>query len=491
MTTEHTPRQEQTSGSALPRSTPEAQGIPSSAIMAFVDDAECKALGLHSLMLVRRGHVVAEGWWDPYGAAAPHMLFSLSKSFAATAAGLAVAEGRLSLDDAVLSFFPAEAPADPSPHLAAMRLRHLLSMSTGHDQDTTGRLRDASDGDWVRAFLAQPVEHAPGTHFVYNSGATYLVSAIVQKATGQTLLDYLGPRLFGPLGIEHPTWESSPQGINVGGWGLSVTTEDIARFGLLYLQNGEWRGERLLPASWVAEATSKQVSNGDGSDNDWAQGYGFQFWRCRHNAYRGDGAFGQLCVVLPAQEAVVAITAGTSDLGGVLNLVWEHLLPAMQPSPLSENAEAQQTLRARLESLSLPAPEGQPMSPLAATVSGRTYAFDASDDNEHKIETVQWDFRPDGATVTLQSASGLTQIEAGATGWHRGITAFGGSDPRPVGAWGAWAAEDTYVLTAYFSETPFSITLTARFSDSRVQLEVRQNVSFGPTDRPPLEGRVV
>jgi len=160
---------------ALPRSTLEAQGMPSAAVLAFVDDAERRALGL------------------------------------------------------------------------AMRVRHLLSMSTGHDQDTTGSLRAAADGDWVRAFLALPVEHAPGTHFVYNSGATYLVSAIVQKATGQTLLDFLGPRLFGPLGIAAPTWGNSPQGINVGGWGLSITTEDIARFGLLYLQDGEWGGGRLLP----------------------------------------------------------------------------------------------------------------------------------------------------------------------------------------------------------------------------------------------------
>ena len=226
-----------------------------------------------------------------------------------------------------------------------MRVRHLLSMSTGHDQDTTGRLR--AGGDWVRAFLALPVEHAPGTHFVYNSGATYLISAIVQKATGQTLLEFLGPRLFGPLGIAAPTWESSPQRINVGGWGLSLTTEDIARFGLLYLQDGEWNGVRLLPAGWVAEATSAQVPNGDDPNSDWAQGYGFQFWRCRHGAYRGDGAFGQFCIVLPEQEAVVAITAGSGDMGGILGLVWEHLLPALGPGVLPADPAAQDALRRR------------------------------------------------------------------------------------------------------------------------------------------------
>ena len=248
MTTEQTLTPPQAAENTLPRSTPEAQGLPSSAVIALADEAERKDLGLHSLMVLRHGHVVAEGWWDPYGPTHPHMLFSLSKSFCSTAAGLAVAEGRLSLDDTVLSFFPAEAPADPDANLAAMRLRHLLSMSTGHEADTTGRLRDGEGGTWVRSFLAQPVERMPGTHFVYNSGATYMVSAIVQKVTGETVLDYLGPRLFGPLGITGQSWETSPQGVSVGGWGLNITTEDIARFGLLYLQEGIWHGERLLPA---------------------------------------------------------------------------------------------------------------------------------------------------------------------------------------------------------------------------------------------------
>ncbi len=476
---------------ALPRSTPEAQGVPSAAVLAFVDDAERRALGLHSLMLLRRGKVVAEGWWDPYRPTAPHVLYSLSKSFAATAAGLAAAEGFLTLDDTVLSFFPDEAPRGPGPHLAAMRVRHLLSMSTGHDQDTTGSLRAAIDGDWVRAFLALPVEHAPGTHFVYNSGATYLVSAIVQKATGQTLLDFLGPRLFEPLGIAAPTWESSPQGINVGGWGLSITTENIARFGLLYLQNGKWSGTQLLPAAWVAAATSAQVSNGDDPNSDWAQGYGFQFWRCRHDAYRGDGAFGQFCIVLPAQEVVVAITAGSGDMGGILGLVWEHLLPAMGPGILPADPAAQDTLRRRLAALSLPMLEGEAESPNAASVSGRTYTFETNADDEYRIETARWDFGQDGAIATIQAAGGIHRIESGASAWRHGTTTFGAGTVRPVGAQGAWADEDTYVLTAYFSETPHAVTLTAHFTDGGVLLDIRQNVSFGPTVAVPLTGRAL
>ncbi len=222
----------------LSRSTPEAQGIPSAAILAFVRAAEQQELELHSFMLLRHGQVVGEGWWNPFGPDDLHHLYSLSKSFTSTAVGFATGEGRLSVEDTVLSFFPDDAPEQVHANLAAMRVRHLLSMSTGHDKDSMEALFEQPEGNWVRGFLAAPVEHEPGTHFVYNSGATYMLSAIVQKLTGLTLLDYLRPRLLTPLAIEQATWQSDPRGINVGGWGLSITTEAIARFGQLYLQHG-------------------------------------------------------------------------------------------------------------------------------------------------------------------------------------------------------------------------------------------------------------
>ena len=257
-------------------------------------------------MLVRHGHVVAEGWWAPYAAEAPHSLFSLSKSFTSTAVGMAIAEGKLSLDDEVLKFFPDDAPAEPSANLKAMRVSDLLRMSTGQQTEPPRN----PDQVWTKVFLAHPVPFKPGTHFLYNTSATYMLSAIVQKATGMTVLDYLRPRLFEPLGIEHPTWETSPQGVSTGGYGLSIRTEDIARFGQLYLQKGKWQGKQLVPAAWVEAATARQTSNGSDPKSDWAQGYGYQFWRCRHGAYRGDGAFGQFCVVLPEEDAVIAITSG-------------------------------------------------------------------------------------------------------------------------------------------------------------------------------------
>ena len=314
----------------LPRSVPEAEGVASTSIQEFVESADKKLDSLHSFMLVRHGKVVAECWWAPYTADAPHSLFSLSKSFTSTAVGLAAAEGKLSVDDPVLKYFPDEAPKTPGPNLKSMRVSDLLRMSTGQ-QVEPGR---PADKPWTTNFLAQPVPNKPGTHFLYNTSATYMLSAIVQKATGATVLDYLRPRLFEPLGIENPTWEKSPEGITTGGFGLSVRTEDIARFGLLYLQHGTWNGKQVVPSSWVAAATSLQTSNGSNPDSDWERGYGYQFWRSRHGAYRGDGAFGQFCIVMPEQDAVIAITSGLKDMQAVLNLVWDKLLPAMKDRPL-------------------------------------------------------------------------------------------------------------------------------------------------------------
>jgi CubicO group peptidase (beta-lactamase class C family) len=361
-------------------------------------------------MLLRHGQVVAEGWWQPYGPEDPHKLYSLSKSFTSTAVGLAVAEGYFLVNEPILSFFPEEAPARVSENLAAMRVRHLLSMSAGHAEDTMNPMVESEDGNWVKAFLALPVEYEPGAHFLYNNGASYMLSAIVQKVTGLKLLDYLQPRLLEPLGIEHATWETSPQGINTGGWGLSLKTEEIARFGQMYLQKGMWRGQRLLSEAWVEEATTRQVANDPAENIDWEQGYGYQFWRCRHGAYRGDGAFGQFCVVMPDQQVVLAMTAGVGKMQGVLDLVWKHLLPALAPAPLPEDNLAQAALSRKLASLAFLPVQGQPSSLSAARVSGKSYLFEA---NDQKVKTISCDFNGEGVSLTLQNEEGEHQVGCG------------------------------------------------------------------------------
>lgn len=476
---------------SLPRSTPEAQGISPAAIISFVETADRNVDSLHSFMLVRHGHVVAEGWWSPYNAESPHSLYSLSKSFCSTAVGLAIAEGKLSLDDPILKFFPDDAPAEPSENLKAMRVRDLLCMATGHKTEPPRTPEQA----WTKTFLAQPVPFKPGTHFLYNTSATYMLSAIVQKVTGQTLLDYLRPRLFAPLGIEHPTWETSPQGISTGGYGLSIRTEDIARFGQLYLQKGKWQDKQLVSEAWIKTATSRHITTGRDVKGDWGQGYGFQFWRCRHGAYRGDGAFGQYCIVMPEQDAVLAITSGVRDLQGVLNVVWDKLLPGMKPSALPPDEEVRTKLQHTLAGLTL-RPQKGTASP--AKVSGKKYIFPANPRNLEAISLLS-DGQDSEVTMAMRMAGAQQRIVCGRGTWRKGQAAWrtgalrpitpAGLALQPVAASGAWTADDTFTAKLCFYETPFVITVKLKFSGNEVQLDSEANVGFGPAKEPPLVGK--
>jgi CubicO group peptidase (beta-lactamase class C family) len=464
----------------LPRSKPEQQGLSSAAVLSFIETVDEKIDSLHGFMLLRHGHIVAEGYWSPYNAESPHMLFSLSKSFTSTAVGLAVAEGKLSVDDEVLKFFPEAAPAERSANLKAMRVSDLLRMSTGQQTEPPRPV----DQSWVKTFLAHPVPFKPGTHFQYNTSATYMQSAVVQKATGQTLLEYLQPRLFQPLGIEHPTWEMSPEGIATGGYGLSIRTKDIASFGQLYLQNGKWKGKQLVPEAWVAAATARQTSNGSNPSSDWDQGYGYQFWRCRHGAYRGDGAFGQYCIVLPEQDAVIAINSGLRDMQAVLNHVWEKLLPAMQPEPLPADEAATAKLEQKLRSLMLPPQKGTAEAKVAA---GRKYVFP---ENDRKLQSVQLESKSaEEQTFVTQIEGTEYRIDCPRNRWSKGKMPWSKQPVHPAAASGAWTEEDTFSVKLCFYETPYVFNIRLKFTGNELQLSSESNVGFGGTKDAPLVGK--
>lgn len=317
---------------------------PDSVISAtdnFFSEAAADSLDVHSMMIVKDGKVIFSRWQSEGVDSVPHVLHSVSKTFTATAVGLAIADGKMKLTDKVIDFFPDKLPAEVSDNLKAMTVRDLLTMSCGHDEDPTGVCRDSED--WVAAFLAYSVKHQPGTFYCYNSLGTYMLSAIVQKVTGEKVVDYLTPRLFEPLHIDKPRWDESPQGINTGGWGLYLKTEDLAKMGQLLLQKGEWNGRQVIPADWVEEMSKKQVESINPGTrmeqaaergltvetSDWMQGYGYQMWRCRPGCYRADGANGQYIIIVPDKNAVIAITSNVQDLQKELNLVWDNILPVL------------------------------------------------------------------------------------------------------------------------------------------------------------------
>ncbi|WP_428656928.1 serine hydrolase domain-containing protein [Runella sp.] len=489
---------------SLPRTTPEIQGIDSAGISAFLGAVAQSKHEFHSLMIVRHGHVVAEGWWAPYRADLKHTLYSMSKSFTSTAVGFAVAEGKLKTSDLVVSFFPNDLPATISENLAKLKVKDLLSMSVGQEAEPLIRNED----NWAKSFLATPIKYTPGSVFLYNSIATYMCSAIVQKVTGQKIVDYLKPRLFEPLGIEGADWEEDSQGINTGGWGLRVRTEDLAKFGQLYLQKGLWNGKQLIPKAWVEEATTFKIQQPapakptrSNDQNDWLQGYCYQFWRCRHNAFRGDGAFGQYTIVMPDQDAVIAITSETSNMQGILDLVWEHLLPAMKSQSLPANALANKELKQQLVALALLPPKGGVIRSTAAKVSGKLFQIEP---NSLNIESISLAYREgDTYQFFIKDKAGEHRFICGLEKWAFGETDL--SQPNlvvspkikrerisKIAASGSWREPNTFEITMRYYETPHRDFITCKFEGDSVQVSFDNSMNrmSGAKDkRPVLQGK--
>ncbi|MCM1977371.1 serine hydrolase [Streptomyces sp. G1] len=435
---------------ALLTSTPAAQGVDSSGVHAFLDALESDPdIEPHSLMILRHDHLVAAGWWAPCAPDRPQLLYSLSKSFTSTAAGFAVAEGLMSLDDAVISYFPEYDAEVTDPRTRAMLVRHVASMASGHKDETLDRARAIDPDDLVHGFLLLPPDRDPGTVFAYNQPATFTLAAIVQRVTGRTLTDYLRPRLFDPIGIGEVAWLRDRAGRELGFSGLHATTDAIARLGQLYLRGGTWDGRQVLPRSWVAEASRVHTPNADGpmAGADWRQGYGLQFWKSRHG-YRGDGAYGQYCLVLPEQDAVIALTSATVEMQRVLDLVWTHLLPACGPDPLTGRERADAALAERLAALALPPAPGKPApEPWTAVSFGSDWV------------SAEVDTAPDGYRLTLVEEGHRIDLRLVPGEWT--VT----EEPVPTAVSGGWSDADTLEAEVLFLETPHRLAVTCSLPD--------------------------
>jgi CubicO group peptidase (beta-lactamase class C family) len=453
------------------------------AVEGFVDAVG--KLGVHGFVLLRHGETVAEGWWEPYGPDRPHTLYSLSKSFTSTAVGLAVADGLLSVEDLVVDHLPGDGD------LRGMRVRHLLTMTTGHDADAAPLMALDPDGDWVRGLHRVPVRHEPGTRFVYNSGATYALSAIVQRRTGETVLDYLRQRLFEPLGFGPAAWDTCPRGVSLGGWGLRLRTADVARFGQLYLQGGRWQGRQLLPAGWVEAATAFQVPNADqDSSPDWRQGYGYQFWRCRHGAFRGDGAFGQFVVVMPEQDQVVAINAGTQDMQAVLDAVWTHLLdaaPAPAAAPRLEGLRIPALTDTAEPAADLPGREFRVADPVAPPQRG----YRPPIDQPSRIEGFAVVRASPGWVVRLDDEHGAHRFACEPGRWHASTMTTSDGAVHPIATTGAWRGPATFELRVCHTAEPCTRTYTARFDATGVTVAPEDSVGFDFTLHPTVRAEAV
>lgn len=427
---------------SLPRSTPSARSFDATGVLDLVDSLEEAAgVELHGLMVVQGGHVIAEGWWAPYTAERLHLFYSLSKSFTATAVGLAAAEGLVDLDATVLSYFPELDAEVTDPRSRSILVRHVLAMASGHTAETIDRAEAADPVDLVRGFLLTPPEEEPGSVFAYNQPCTFAAAAIVARVSGGSLTEYLRPRLLDPLGIGETAWLRDASGREIGYSGLHATTEAAAALGQLYLQDGRWEGRQLLPAEWVAEASTAHVATAEAGGPDWQQGYGFQFWRSLHG-YRADGAYGQFSLIVPEHDLVVAITGQTTETETLLQLVWQHLLPAVGRE---SSAEADERLAARLGSLGLPPLEGLAEVP----APGRFTPAPGSD--APSLTRVEVSGDAAGWTLALVEGESRLLVAPGSGEW---------TETDAVAASAGRSSDGALLVDLVFLETPHRLHLT-------------------------------
>jgi CubicO group peptidase (beta-lactamase class C family) len=478
----------------LPRSNPESEGVSSAGIIDFLNAVDTGRVELHSFMFIRHGKVIAEGWWYPYGKEYKHLLYSASKTFTATAVGLAVSENKLKITDKVISFFPYSMPDSISDYMRELTVQNLLTMSVGQDPEPRAM---GTSGDWITAFLKSPPVHKPGSVFKYNNMATFMLSAIVQQVTGQTIFDYLQPRIFKPLGIRGIDWDLNPQGINLGMIGLRLRTEDLAKFGQLLIQNGVWNGKQLLPKEWVKEATSFKIESNDPGNklskdlNDWAQGYCYQMWRGRNNSVRLDGMAGQFVMLFPDKDAFVVLTANARNTQNELNLIHNYLLPAIKSDKaLPANPGLNNELQKKQVALNLKSTTaaGLSKSEFESKISGKEFTLGTNNNN---IQSVYFSFNGKECSFAIKRDDNISVVKTGLESWEMSNTLSSSllAPPRPasksvdanykvlqpiikVATSYSWTDKNTLELTARFIEESLgSETIVCKF------LEVNGNIS--------------
>ncbi|MGG5257651.1 serine hydrolase domain-containing protein [Phycicoccus avicenniae] len=434
---------------SLPRSTPEEQGVPSAALLSLVQRWEERGLEPHGLTVLRHGHVVAAGTWRPWTPDGPRLVYSVSKTFTSCAVGFAVAEGLLRLEDRLVDLFP-EAAASAGPRAAALTLHDVLAMRTGHHVDTLGDWR-TRPADFPTRFLGLEPEEEPGW-FVYHNGATLMAALAVQQRSGQRLLDYLRPRLLDPLGVQDAAWQNH-DGFDLGYSGLHVTTDTLARLGQLLLRDGRWDGRQVLPEGWAATMTTVHTDTSPHPETvDWQQGYGYQVWRCRHDAWRADGAYGQFSVLVPGSDLVVALTSCTERTQETLDAIWEELLPALSDAPLPADPDGVAALEAYLAEAALPAP-----GPLGPAAGPGPWSFTHEPTEElPRLTRVEVAAAPDGGhELTLHERGEPLVVPCTPDGW-----------PQPVaGPWaasGGWVSPDTFEARVVAVAGPHALHLRCR-----------------------------
>jgi CubicO group peptidase (beta-lactamase class C family) len=470
----------------LARGAPSASGVDADAVVSFLDEVEAGGLELHSLMLHRRGHVVAEAWRWPYGADRPRIMHSLAKSLTACAVGLALEDGCFALEDKVVSFFPDALPSTVGDNLAAMTVEDLLTMRTGHAAEVGGPLWRGIETSWVDEFFRIPVVHPPGGTFVYSSAASYMLAAIIWRTTGQTLHQYLRPRILEPMGVKGETWDLGTDGFNPGGNGFTGRTADVLKLGILHAQEGVWEGRRLLPKAWIDTATRGHADNGH---------YGYHWVTYDNGTFAAVGMFVQMAMVFPRERATLALTGAIDGSDKILPVTFRHF-PRAFGAARSDRGDADARLGARLQAIPVRRPLGS--EPVSSAWKLPSTRFEIAP-NPLGVTEAAIELTTETCALHLTDAEGRHTVTAGRDAWVEGRTDMPGRElhhgyrlrDAVVVAGAQWLDAQTLQFTWIFAETAFRDTVTCRFTDEGVTIEREVNINSAARRQPTLTGRAV
>lgn len=454
--------------------SPETVGIPSQAVLNFIDELDYTGLCMHGVIMIKDGKVFTEGYYAPFHADFPHRMFSISKSFTSVAIGLLQEEGKLSLDDRICDHFPDKLPPDGvHPYIAETTIRDMLRMASPH-KSTTYKLMECDD--WVKTFFhVEPVRY-PGTSFLYDTSASHVLAALVQRLSGMTVLDYLKVKVFDKLGCTGEfRWLKDPVGICQGGSGLICTLRDMTRFALMCMNDGVYDGMQIVPKEYIREATSKQISTCLQYGIEEQQGYGYQFWRCRNNGFAMYGMGGQLAICLPDYDFILTTIADNqgipNGIQGVYEALWKHILPCLKEkrSNIEVDKAACEKLKQRLSTLKVKPVEGSATSAVADEIKGKRYIMSP---NPMGISECRIELGKDEGTFYYSNETGDHRISFGIGRMKE--QNFPDINLLCISS-AAWADETTLHLRSYIiEELPGSVNVTFTFRKNTITMVMKK-----------------
>jgi len=472
-----------TSYDGLPRASASSLGIDPDCLIAFLDEVKAAGLDLHGFMLHRHGHVVAEGWTWPVDPNEPRVLHSMAKSFTGCAIGLAIQEGLLNLDDRLVRFFPDEVPANADPRLADMTVEHLLTMRTGHASNTSGSVWRSISTSWIAEFFKIPLAYAPGSEYVYTSAASYMLSALINRVTGQTLHDYLKPRLFIPLDIYNETWDIGPDGVNPGGNGLTAPVSAALKLAVLHAQNGVWNGRQVLPAAWVQAATQPQ----GGPDSR----YGYHWMMKPRPAFSALGVFVQMAAVYREHNATLVLVGGMKNSAEIVPFI-ERYFPAAFSEDCSVKPEADARLEQRLASMA-----EQPLLVSDCPAPEDSIRVFAVAENGLGVRQLSFAFTGHVLTFELTDSQATHRLQIGIDHWLTGLTSMPGRalhhgyefNHAQIVAGARWLDQKTLEMTWIYPQTAFRDRVKCVFEGNSVSLARTVNVNSAEREQEVLVGK--